>query len=116
MISAMKNSYRMGQPYIHPSMVVVQEPEPPKEMKKAVDEKMKSMKKNEPEPWDPSNYSSNEEIIKSVKIFKDFKKDDGKKMSMKEIRQSFDNLDDWVEEMAEKYRQELKKKEDSMFE
>lgn len=88
-------------------------PQEDKALQKEVKKKIKDMKgsKKEPKEWDPHNYSSFDATIDSISLFIDFKNDEGEKMTKKEIRTSFDNLDEWIEEMAVKYQEEQKLKE-----
>lgn len=101
----------------HPVMfklddILYPEPPPEPQIKKEIKKKMKSMKtKKESEPWDPNNYDTFDETINSLRIFNDFKNEDGEKMTKKEIRESFENLDTWIEDMAIKYQNEYRQKE-----
>lgn len=84
-------------------------------IEKAVKEKIKDMKggKKELEPWEPMG--SVKKTIESLSIFIDFEKEDGEKMNKKEIRESFDNLDTWIDDMAINYQAEMREQENKSF-
>lgn len=93
-----------------------EEADAPKEVKKAVKKKVKEMKeKKEHEPWDYKNYDTMEETLKSLDVFTTWRKGDDEKMTKKEIRESYDNFDEWLRVVAERYKAEYKAKEDSLF-
>lgn len=119
MISSLKkatiNNLHHLQPGFHEShleLSLVEEPEPER---RAVKKKMKEMKKKEPQPWDYKDYDNIEATLNSLDVFLDWKNEDGEKMPKKDIRESYDNFDEWLRVVAEKYKAEYKRKEDTMF-
>lgn len=111
MLNMMKKK-NVGFAYEMPVFHIEPEPRLP-DIDRQAKKKVKEMtdRKREHEPWNPDNYESFGEIIKSLDVFNTWKKDDDTKMTKKEIRESFDNLDQWVEDKAKEYQEEQRIKE-----
>lgn len=113
MISSILNQYRNPISHDIPFILSppVSLPDDDKEMQKQVKKKVRAMSKSKDkvEAWMPSD--SLEASLNSLSIFLDFKDEDGKKMAKKEIKESYDNLDNWIDEQVARYAQIEKIKE-----
>lgn len=67
---------------------------------------------DKPAVWESSD--SMEDTLKSLKYFIDFRWE-GKKSTKKEIRESYDNFDDWLNESVAEIIREEREKENKLF-
>lgn len=87
-------------------------PPPPEPKKISTHEIMNEEDEDQPAVWEPSDTVA--DTLKTLKYFQDFRWN-GKKSKKKEIRESYDNFDEWLNESVAEIIREEREKENNLF-
>lgn len=84
----------------------------PEPKKISTHEIMNEEDEDQPAVWEPSDTVA--DTLKTLKYFQDFRWN-GKKSKKKEIRESYDNFDEWLNESVAEIIREEREKENNLF-